>query len=59
LKKYERLQKIIESAEEDVHKFYKKGNKSAGVRVRKSMQEVKKIAHAIRKEILEKRKNSL
>ncbi len=59
MKKYERLREVIENTEEDVHKFYNKGNKSAGVRVRKSMQEIKEIAQAIRQEILEIRKKSL
>ncbi len=32
---YEQLRKLVDSLEEDVNKFYNKGNKTAGVRVRK------------------------
>lgn len=35
----------------DAIKFYEKGNKAAGVRLRKFMQEVKKSAQAVRNEV--------
>jgi uncharacterized coiled-coil DUF342 family protein len=41
------------SYEKDFIKFYEKGNKSAGTRVRKEMNELKKKAQEIRKEIQE------
>ncbi|MCK5572009.1 MAG: hypothetical protein KAJ12_04585, partial [Bacteroidetes bacterium] len=37
----------------DFEKFYEKGNKSAGTRVRKHMNELKRKAQDIRKEIQE------
>lgn len=52
---YDELKQIVESAEEDYHKFHDKGNKAAGTRVRKAMQEVKRKAQDIRVDIQEKR----
>ena len=37
------LKAMIASMEEDVVKFYEKGNKAAGVRVRKALQDVKTL----------------
>ena len=36
--KFEQLKSTIEFIGDDVERFYVKGNKSAGVRVRKAMQ---------------------
>ena len=39
---------LIESAEEDAEKYYTKGNRSAGNRLKKKMQEIRKsIKHPI------------
>ena len=54
---FETLKKIVAEIEIDVDKFNDKNNKSAGQRVRKSMQEIKVIAQDIRKHILA-RKNA-
>ncbi|QDU71564.1 histone H1 [Mucisphaera calidilacus] len=51
---YQRLKEMIESIEDDVRKAAG-GNKAAGTRVRKSMQDVKNIAQDLRKEVLETR----
>ncbi len=53
---YERLVKLVESAADDVEKATG-GNKAAGTRVRKAMQEVKQAAQDLRVGILEFRKN--
>lgn len=53
--KYNRLKEILADIEDDVNKFHDKHNKSAGLRVRKSMQEVKGIAQDIRKYVLDKK----
>ena len=53
--KFEELKKIIAEMEVDVHKFNERHNKSAGVRVRKSLQDVKSLAQEIRKHILDKK----
>jgi hypothetical protein len=55
---YEQLRKLVDSLEEDVNKFYNKGNKTAGVRVRKGCQEIKKISQGLRIDISNTNKNS-
>ncbi len=51
---YEKLKQLVESAAEDVAKA-EGGNKAAGTRVRKIMQDVKNSAQNVRKNILEVR----
>jgi hypothetical protein len=51
---YETLKRLVAEAEEDVNKAVG-GNKAAGTRVRKKMQEIKAAATDIRKKILESR----
>ncbi len=48
---YDRLVKLVESAVDDVAKA-EGGNKAAGTRVRKIMQEVKKAAQDLRVGVL-------
>jgi bifunctional DNA-binding transcriptional regulator/antitoxin component of YhaV-PrlF toxin-antitoxin module len=47
------LRELLNTFEKDFVKFYEKGNKSAGTRVRKHMNELKRKAQDIRKEIQE------
>jgi hypothetical protein len=54
LQEYEHLKELVEQASEDVAKAAG-GNKAAGTRVRKSMQEIKDSAQNLRKKILEVR----
>ena len=54
MEEYQRLRELIESAADDVAKA-SGGNKAAGTRVRKAMQEVKEAAQTVRKKILEVR----
>ncbi len=56
MSKYEDLKAKVDEIEEDVNKFYDKGNNAAGTRIRKAMQEVKALAQDIRKEV-QARKN--
>ena len=42
---------LVQSFEKDFEKFFVKGNKSAGTRVRKHMNELKRKAQEIRNEI--------
>lgn len=51
MEKYTQLKNLVLSMEDDFNKFYEKGNKAAGTRARKAMQEVKVLAQDIRKEI--------
>lgn len=45
---YEKLVALLETMKEDVDKFFVKGNKSAGTRVRTQSQEIKKLAQQLR-----------
>jgi hypothetical protein len=51
---FEELEKLVAAAKEDYHKAVG-GNKAAGTRVRKSMQDIKAQAQAIRVKVLETR----
>ncbi len=54
MEEYEHLKELVESAADDIAKA-SGGNKAAGTRVRKAMQEVKDAAQTVRKRILEVR----
>lgn len=51
---YSRLVQMVREAEDDMRKA-SGGNKAAGTRARKAMQEIRETAQAIRVEILSKR----
>ena len=51
MKKFLELKALIMSAEDDARKFYEKGNKTAGVRLRKALLSNKTIAQEIRKDV--------
>lgn len=51
---YVRLKELVEAASDDIAKA-SGGNKAAGTRVRKSMQDIKEAAQSVRKAILEVR----
>jgi hypothetical protein len=51
---YEQLKNMVAEIEDDVRKAAG-GNKAAGTRVRKQMQDVKNLAQDLRKKILENR----
>ncbi len=51
---YENLKGLVESAADDIQKA-EGGNKAAGTRVRKTMQDVKNAAQELRKAILDLR----
>ena len=53
--RFEDLKGFVEDIEDDFKKFYEKGNKTAGTRVRKAMQELKRMAQDIRTEVHEKK----
>lgn len=54
MESYDRLIKMVQDAAEDVAKA-DGGNKAAGTRVRKSMQEIKKAAQDVRLAVLSTR----
>ncbi len=45
------LKGFVDGMEDDFSKFYDKGNKAAGTRVRKAMQQIKSMAQDIRVEV--------
>jgi hypothetical protein len=51
---YENLCRLVREVEEDMKKATG-GNKAAGTRVRKSMQDIKDVAQQIRQRVLEMR----
>jgi hypothetical protein len=54
VQEYETLKRLVAEIEDDVQKA-EGGNKAAGTRVRKQMQEVKNTAQEIRAKVLELR----
>lgn len=58
MEKFNQLKSLVESINDDYTKFTEKGNSAAGTRVRKVMQEIKKLAQEIRIEISEKKKSA-
>ena len=54
MEEYEHLKELVEACADDVAKA-SGGNKAAGTRVRKAMQEIKDAAQSVRKRILEVR----
>ena len=53
---FEQMVALIEAAGPDADKFYDKRNKAAGVRLRKAMQEIKKVAQEVRLDVAAKNK---
>lgn len=58
MEKFEELKALIASLQEDAEKFYEKGTKAAGVRLRKGLQEIKTMAQDLRKDVSERNKNA-
>ncbi len=50
-KRFEEIRDHVLGLESDFEKFYGNGNKAAGTRIRKGMQEMKKLAQEIRVEV--------
>lgn len=51
MSRFTELVELVQTFEKDFIKFYDKGNKSAGTRVRKHMAELKRKAQEIRVEV--------
>ena len=49
--RYEELKRMVAAMEADFVRFYVKGNKAAGTRVRSAMQELKTFAQTVRTEV--------
>ncbi len=53
MSRYEDLKAMVDGMEEDFNKFFEGGNKAAGTRVRKGMQDLKGFAQDVRNEVTE------
>ncbi len=54
MQEFEKLRELAEACAGDIDKF-KSGNKAAGTRIRKAMQEIKAQAQLVRKAVLGKK----
>jgi len=55
MEKFEKLREMMEGMNADIEKFYTKGINSAGGRLRKELNNIRKLAAEIRKDIQEVR----
>jgi hypothetical protein len=55
MSRFHEVKSLVDSLEEDMDKFYNKGNKTAGTRARKTLQELKKLSQEIRIHIQEQK----
>lgn len=51
MNRIDQVRSMVAELEEDMTKFYDKGNKAAGTRARKQLQDLKKVSQEIRLEI--------
>lgn len=58
MSRFNDIKSLIDGLENDMAKFYEKGNKAAGTRARKGLQNLKKIAQEVRLEIQDIKNNS-
>tara|TARA_R110000824_G_scaffold178720_1_gene358540 strand:+ start:1570 stop:1758 length:189 start_codon:yes stop_codon:yes gene_type:complete len=56
MKKFEELELLVQDLQEEADKFYNKGNKAAGTRLRKGCQNIKNVCQEIRVEVSELKK---
>jgi cell division septum initiation protein DivIVA len=49
--RFHELKALLDSVADDFNKFYEKGNKAAGTRVRASMKDLRDLAFDIRKHV--------
>jgi hypothetical protein len=53
----EKITELVDTIKVDTNKFYTNGNKSAGIRARKVVQDLKNKLQELRKDILSKSKS--
>jgi hypothetical protein len=58
MENYNKIVALIELMKEDVDKFFDKGNKSAGTRVRTACQDLKKLAQELRVDVQDAKKTT-
>jgi len=57
MSRFEELKDIVAGVEDDMSKFYEKGNKAAGTRARKGLQNLRKLSQEVRLEIQDIKNN--
>lgn len=57
MNRIEQVRALMADLENEMDKFYNKGNKAAGTRARKHLQELKNLAQEIRVEIQDMKNN--
>lgn len=57
MSRLDEIKSVITGLEDDMVKFYEKGNKAAGTRARKGLQGLKKLSQEIRLEIQDIKNN--
>ncbi len=55
MNKFNEIKAVLASIEEDAEKFFVKGNKAAGTRLRSGLQKIKTLAQEIRSEVQEQK----
>lgn len=58
MSRLEEVKSLMNELEQDMTKFYEKGNKAAGTRARKQLQDLKKLSQEIRLEIQDMKNNA-
>lgn len=56
MKKFHEMKELVNTIEQDAVRFYDKGNKAAGTRLRNGLQQIKVLATDVRKEVIELKK---
>jgi hypothetical protein len=51
MEKFAKLKTLLNLIETDADKFYNKGNKAAGIRLRSGLNQIKKLAQEMRQDI--------
>ena len=59
MNKFEDMVLAMEQASVEARKFYHKGNKAAGTRLRAIMQQIKGLAQDVRKDVIESKGGGL
>jgi hypothetical protein len=57
MSRIDEVKNLMAELEGDLDKFYNKGNKAAGTRARKQLQDLKKLSQEIRLEIQDMKNN--
>lgn len=57
MEKLQNLKEVMDAVSKDSTKFFEKGNKAAGTRARKNLQELKKLAQELRVAIQDTKAN--